>query len=580
VTERRQLTRRQRWIVAALAGAIALTRLYALSRSLWDWDEALFAVGVRSYDVTQHHPHPPGFPLFVAAAKLMHVAIPDEFRALQAVTLLGAIGLFPALFFLARELRFPFPVAAGGAALYCFFPAVWIFGGTAFSDIPSTTLVLAACALLLRGNVLSGAIVLAISVGFRSQNLLIGCAPALWATWCGVRRPCRRSDSGGMAAALHVAFAIAIGVAIIALSYAGAAYASADPPRGYLGAMANLRKYVHDVDSVFNPGREPLRQLLFDYFVHPIRSGRFDYVIDLLAAIGFVASIRRFRAWMTIAIFVPFQLFGWLMLDPMSVSRYGTAGLPSYALFAAAGAHLFAYVDLAIVATVIARLVWWTLPAVQIVRATASPPAAAMQAIVASHPTKPVYVHRSMSPFADVYLHNAVDVLRERDLPFGDNLYVCECLRPGRVYARPLGALWNVVRQRYFVVTLTTLNEVWRFGDGWHDEEGQATTVYRWMERRATAMLPSAGPHARLALAFRIPKPLVPAAPTLTVQLNGEVIDRVRCTTEVMSRTWTVDANPNGPNELVLSIDRALRTNGDVRELGLRLDAYSWTPIR
>jgi hypothetical protein len=93
-------------------------------------------------------------------------------------------------------------------------------------------------------------------------------------------------------------------------------------------------------------------------------------------------------------------------------------------------------------------------------------------------------------------------------------------------------------------------------------------------------MLPSAGRHARLALAFRIPKPLVPAAPTLTVQLNGEVIDRVRCTAEVMSRTWTVDGNPNGSNELVLSIDRALRTHGDVRELGLRLDAYSWTPIR
>jgi hypothetical protein len=100
------------------------------------------------------------------------------------------------------------------------------------------------------------------------------------------------------------------------------------------------------------------------------------------------------------------------------------------------------------------------------------------------------------------------------------------------------------------------------------------------MERRATAMLPKAGPHARLALAFRVPAPLVPAAPTLTVQLNGAVIDRVRCTTEVTSRTWTVDANPNGPNELVLSLDRALRTNGDVRELGLRLDAYSWTPIR
>jgi hypothetical protein len=68
VTEQWPLTRRQRWIVAALTAAIALTRLYALSRSLWDWDEALFSAGVRAYDVTQHHPHPPGFPRFVLAA--------------------------------------------------------------------------------------------------------------------------------------------------------------------------------------------------------------------------------------------------------------------------------------------------------------------------------------------------------------------------------------------------------------------------------------------------------------------------------------------------------------------------------
>jgi hypothetical protein len=570
VTERWPLTRRQRWIVAALTAAIALTRIFALSRSLWDWDEALFTAGVRAYDVTQHHPHPPGFPLFMLAAKLVHLVVPDAFRSVQTVTLLGAIALFPALFFLARELRFPFAVAASAAALYAFFPAVWIFGGTAFSDIPSTALVLVACALLLRGNVIAGAVVLAISVGFRSQNLLIGCAPALWATWIRIRD--RRFGA--------LAIAMAMGAIIILASYAGAAYASADPPRGYLGAMANLRKYVHDVDSVFNPGREPLRVLLFDYFVHPIRSGRFDYVVDALAAVGFLANVRRFGAWMTLAMFVPFQIFGWLMLDPMSVSRYGTAWLPAYAIFAAAGACVFAYVDVAIVAAIVARLAWWTLPAVQIVRATDSPPAAAMQAIVASHPTKPVYIHRSMSPFADVYLHNTVDVLRERDLPFGGNLYVCEGVRPGRVYQRPLGALWHVVRHRYFAATLTTLDRVWRFGDGWHDEEGEGAVSYRWMRGRSVTLLPPAGPRARLALAFAIPTPLVAEEPVVTVTLNGRVVERVLCSAETASKTWDVDANPNGPNELVLAVDRVVKPAGDVRELGLRLDAYSWTPRR
>jgi hypothetical protein len=572
------LTRRQRWIVAALTVAIAITRIYALSRSLWDWDEALFATAVRSYDVTQHHPHPPGFPLFMLAAKLVHVVIHDEFRAVQTVTLLGAIALFPALFFLARELRFPFFVAAGGAALYAFFPTVWFFGGTGFSDIPSTALVLAACGFLLRDDgIVPGAILLGIATGFRSQNLLIGCAPALYATWRYLRAATKRSPA-------PLLLAIALGATIIALSYAGAAYASADPPRGYLATMAGLRKYVHDVDSFFNPGRQPLRALVFDYFVHPIRGGRFDYVVDALAAIGFLANVRRAGTWMALAIFVPFQLFGWLMLDPFSVSRYGTAWLPLYALFAAAGAHVLAVyrLDVAVLAAIVGRLVIWTLPAIRTVRSTDSPPVAAIRDILRQHPKQSVYVHRSMSPFSDAYLAAipTVDVLRERDMPFGDNLYVCECVRPGRVYDRPRGALWNIVRRRYFDVTLTTLNRVWRFGDGWHDEEGEGRVVFRWMAARSSAMLPAAGPRARLALTFEIPSPLVAAAPTLTVQLNGRVVDRVHCTAVTTSRWWDVDANANGPNELVLSIDRALKPAGDVRELGLRLDDYSWTPLR
>jgi len=557
--------------------AIAATRVYALSRSLWDWDEALFSTGVRSYDVVQHHPHPPGFPLFIAAAKLVHLVIHNEFRAVQAVTLLGAIGLFPALFALARALRFPFVVAAAGAALYAFFPTVWIFGGTAFSDIPSTTLVLVACALLLRGAedgraYVAGAIVLGISAGFRSQNLLIGCAPALYATWMQIRAGVWR----------EIAIAISLGAAIVIGSYAGAAYASSDPPRGYFGSMANLRAYVREVDSFMNPGRPPLRRLIPDYFVHPIRGGRFDYVVLAFGALGLAATFRSFGTLMALAMFLPFQLFAWLMLDPLSVSRYATAWLPLYALLAAAGAHVIAYVDVVIVAAIVARLAVWTWPAVQTVRSSESPPVAAMREILRAHPATPPVVHMSMSPFADYYLASTPHtvILNENELPIEprDALYVCECMRPGHVYDRPArGALWNIVRRRYFDITLTTLGQIWRFRDGWHDEDGEGNVVFRWMTGRSTAILPPVGPRARLTLAFEIPSPLVAAAPTLTVQLNGRVIDRVRCAAEKMTKTWDVEANANGANELVLAIDRTIKPRGDVRELGLRLDRYEWS---
>src|SRR5207248_2549943 len=83
------------WIVALLCAA---SRFLAMARTLWDWDEALFCLGMRSYDVTSHHPHPPGFPVFIGAAKLMRLIVHDDFRALQSLNLIAGVLLFPAVF--------------------------------------------------------------------------------------------------------------------------------------------------------------------------------------------------------------------------------------------------------------------------------------------------------------------------------------------------------------------------------------------------------------------------------------------------------------------------------------------------
>ena len=74
---------RQRTLLIALGVVCALTRFLAMARSLWDWDEALFTMAMRDYDVTLHHPHPPGFPVFIAMARIARLIVPDDFRALQ-----------------------------------------------------------------------------------------------------------------------------------------------------------------------------------------------------------------------------------------------------------------------------------------------------------------------------------------------------------------------------------------------------------------------------------------------------------------------------------------------------------------
>src|SRR6059058_113373 len=123
------LTARQRMAFGVVAIVCAATRFLAMAHSLWDWDEALFCLGMRSYDVTSHHPHPPGFPVYIALGRIAHLFTRSDFRALQAVNLVAAMLLFPAMFLLARELRLRFDVALIASTLLVFFPNVWFFGG-------------------------------------------------------------------------------------------------------------------------------------------------------------------------------------------------------------------------------------------------------------------------------------------------------------------------------------------------------------------------------------------------------------------------------------------------------------------
>jgi hypothetical protein len=100
------------------------------------------------------------------------------------------------------------PVAIGAGLLLAFFPNVWFYGGTAFSDVPSMVLVVTACALLLRGQLILGAIVLGIAAGFRPQNLLIGFMPFVVAFLRQRRAAPRRGvDHGTIVIATHAAAA-------------------------------------------------------------------------------------------------------------------------------------------------------------------------------------------------------------------------------------------------------------------------------------------------------------------------------------------------------------------------------------
>ena len=131
------------WLVVGLSAFVAATRLLAAAHSPWEWDEAQFASAVREYNVALHNPHPPGFPLHLAAAKFARLFVDDDFHALRAVSLAASMFVFPALFAFARALRFPFATSVTAALIFSFLPNVWFWSGTAFRIVPLGSMPLA-----------------------------------------------------------------------------------------------------------------------------------------------------------------------------------------------------------------------------------------------------------------------------------------------------------------------------------------------------------------------------------------------------------------------------------------------------
>ena len=539
------LTRGERLAVIVLAAFTAITRWFALAKTLWDWDEALFSLALRDYNVALHHPHPPGFPLYIATARLFRFL--GDFHALQAVSFLAAVAIVPAMFFLARELRVDVRVALIAAALLAFFPNVWFYGGMALSDVPSMTLVVLAVALLLRAcrsdaALFGAALLAAMAAGYRPQNLLIVLAPALIAAPHVLRRSIVRALA-----------AVAIGFAIIIASYAAAVHFSGGWAL-YHERLSEHQAYIAQTDSFRAPGRPPLWQLVDNFFVWPYRYLPVNIPLAVCVLVSGIATLVRRRAPLLamLAAFGPFCALAILLLDRFSVSRFSIGYAPLIALFAADGLQLmfkrWAYLP---ACALLALMIAWTWPSLREVHAHASPPVRALRAVPAQGT---VYVDPTMSAYADFDLPQA-RVKKEAPLaPWreGERAWF---LTEGRgAFHRERGALWELARQRYFDVALRPVPPV-VFGDGWYGEEEGA---WRWMGRRSVMTLPP----GRLTLQLYVPLDALKEPPLITI---GS--DTFRATAANIERTYE-----NVRGELVIETSETLRTPGDPRELGVRLN--------
>lgn len=581
------LTSRQRLVFGIVALVCAATRFLAMARSLWDWDEALFCLGMRSYDVTAHHPHPPGFPVYIALGRIVRTVIHSDFRALQAVNLVAGMLVFPAIFFLARELRLPFVTATIAGALCAFFPNVWFFGGGAFSDIPSLVLVVFAVAFLFRGcrdanAYLIGAALLALAAGIRPQNFLIGLAPGVLATWYRARAAWR-----------DVVFAALVGALTVGVAFGGA-MAATGGYKPYLDSAKEHGEYITRVDSFRSPGRPPLWHLFDRFFIKQYQSLALSFVTSVFVAIAIataIASRDRAIGWLALS-FGPFAVVAWMMLDRYSINRFSIGYCPLFAILAAGGiarlTRAWPRVEPLVGGALIASFFIWTLPALATVRNTIAPSVLAVEA-VSQHLDPRVdrlYLARDMDPFFQYLLpdYPFVQVFDERALPLsvdGRRAWILAEAslndHDGLVFHRQRGHLWNIARRHYFDAGLIPVRAQPQFLSGWYEPERKGPIELRPMSGHSTTILPASSGASALHLELRIPTLLVAIHPTIVIALNGRVLDRFIVTAEEEDREYHVTPAPNsGSNTLDLSTSQTIRKSGDPHELGMSMKSLSF----
>lgn len=322
-------------LVALVLGAIVATRFLAIAVSPGEIDETVFAGAVTRFDLYELSPQAPGFPVWILIGRALLALVPSPFFALTvAATMLSCLGL-PALFLWGRRLVGGW-AALGGTVFAAFLPVVWVNGGRAFTDSPSTALFVASLAALGAAREraedgrlswpfgLVAGLSAAAGAGVR-PHLVLAFGPILLVEAVRLFRDRRGRPAAAALVAAGLAGTLAWGLWL--LGEAG----------GVPGLFAAVGERAEFRARAFATGT--FGTLLDSFLVRDFLSWRRSLVVLLLAAAGLVAAARRAprAAADLLLVLVPAFLSLWF-LHSRAMSRYSVPFVLVLALPAAAGA--------------------------------------------------------------------------------------------------------------------------------------------------------------------------------------------------------------------------------------------------
>ncbi len=177
--------------VSYAAGFLIVFSFFFFLRSLWldDWDSVLFAQALDGINLVDHHPHPPGYPVYVFLARILFWLLGDKQLALVVLSNLSAAATLLLLVELGRLLRHP---AAGviAALVLMSAPAFVLAGQIAMADIVMAPFLVGSPVCFLHADerhgrvrtllIVAGAACLGWGVGVRPQTVLLCSTIALF----------------------------------------------------------------------------------------------------------------------------------------------------------------------------------------------------------------------------------------------------------------------------------------------------------------------------------------------------------------------------------------------------------------
>ncbi len=168
-------------LAAAAALVVAILHFTSIPRTIWEFDESLFAMAVERYDPLSHNPPPPGYPLYIAVAKVVALIARDPFWALVATSAIAVVFGFAAYVLAFRAIAGDLLTGVVAALLLYASPSMLISGTLPQSDSGAMALFGLAILACATRRPLLAALFCALTVGWRVQ-MAIAVAPMFLVT--------------------------------------------------------------------------------------------------------------------------------------------------------------------------------------------------------------------------------------------------------------------------------------------------------------------------------------------------------------------------------------------------------------